>query len=185
MNTSLIINIVAFQAGWFACALGATHGLPWLGTLAVLLIAAWHLYTAAQPAREARLLAAVLLIGLVFDSLLCWQGLITFHNGQPLPPLSAHWMVALWVLFATALNVSMRWLRGRWWLAAAFGAVGGPMSYLAGAKLGALALSDSALTLPAIGVGWALLMPLLVALAIRFDGMTGADADSPLRVRHV
>jgi len=24
-------NLVLFQAGWIACALGAAHGMPWVG----------------------------------------------------------------------------------------------------------------------------------------------------------
>ena len=33
----------------------------------------------------------------------------------------------MWMLFATTLNVSMRFLRGRPWMAAVFGLTGGPL----------------------------------------------------------
>jgi len=48
------------------------------------------------------------------------------------------------VNLATTLNVSMAWLRGRYALAAIFGAFGGPLAYYSGAKLGAMTrLPDS------------------------------------------
>jgi non-ribosomal peptide synthetase component F len=79
-------------------------------------------------------------------------------------------MVALWAMFATTLNVSLRALRARPWLAAALGAAGGPLAYYAGARLGALQLADFHAGLAAIAVGWAWLTPLLLASARRNDG---------------
>ncbi len=30
-RVTLVVNVALFQAGWFACVLGAAHGLPWIG----------------------------------------------------------------------------------------------------------------------------------------------------------
>ena len=51
------------------------------------------------------------------------------------------------------------------------GALAGPLSFRAGAALGAVRFSDPALSLFALSVGWAVLMPLMLALARRWDGV--------------
>ena len=72
-------------------------------------------------------------------------------------------MVALWMLFASTLNASMGWLAGRFAVAAALGAVFGPLSYLAGARLGAIELhANTAVSLTAIAVVWAGALPALL-----------------------
>jgi hypothetical protein len=87
----------------------------------------------------------------------------------------------MWALLATTLNVSMRWLHGRPWSAAAFGALGGPLAYWAGARLGAVEIPDVAAALTAQAIGWAVMMPALMALALRFH-VSGAVARPPLAV---
>ena len=93
-----------------------------------------------------------------------------FDSGVLLQGLAPYWMVALWAIFATTLNVSLRWLRGRAVLAAALAAVGGPAAYYAGAQLGALKLVAPGAALAAIGAGWAVIAPALLAAARRVDG---------------
>ena len=75
----------------------------------------------------------------------------------------------MWVLFATTLNIGMRWLRKSLVIAAIAGAIGGPLSFLAGEKAGAVMFSDTTIALAIIGLGWAVLLPLLVRFAIRSE----------------
>ncbi|MGB7931118.1 MAG: DUF2878 domain-containing protein, partial [Gammaproteobacteria bacterium] len=82
-----------------------------------------------------------------------------------------HWIVAMWVLFASTLNVSLRWLRGRWMLATLLGAVAGPLAYYAGAKLGGVVITEPLPAFTALAAGWAAFVPLLIRLSTRFDGM--------------
>ncbi len=79
----------------------------------------------------------------------------------------------MWMLFATTLNVSMRWLRGKPVLAAAFGFFGGPAAYLAGQKLGGIVLVEQTTALAALAIGWACMMPVLMWLSENLDGMPG------------
>jgi hypothetical protein len=171
---NLALNFLAFQVGWFACVLGAANGFAWVGALAVLAAAVLHLRRARRPGGELRLLLAAMALGLVLDSLLLATGWVaypgSFPGGQWLPALAPYWLVAMWALFATTLNVSMGWLRGRPLLAALFGAIGGPLSYWAGARLGAMELLQPVAALAALAVVWALAMPLLLRLAERYDG---------------
>ena len=81
---------------------------------------------------------------------------------------------------------SLRWrsnrssFNSRWVLASIMGAIFGPASYVAGERLGGVALVDAQAALITLGAGWALIMPGLMALADRLDGMT---APSAARVR--
>lgn len=175
----VIVNVVLFQAGWFACVLGAAHGWAVAGSLCVVAVAAVHLVLARRPVDEAKLLLCAAGIGLVFDSALLRTGALAYTSGH-LPgafgaALAPHWIVASWVLLATALNVSMRWLKGRYALAALLGAVAAPWSYWAGVRLGAAHFIDMPLALGLLAAGWALLMPLLLWLAGRFDGIASEE----------
>ncbi len=101
--------------------------------------------------------------------LLAVLGFIGYAPG-PLPaPFAPLWVLALWVLLGTTLDVSLRWLRGRWWLAALLGAVTGPLAYLGGARLGALQLLRPTEAICAQAIGFGLLLPALVALSRRCD----------------
>jgi len=77
-------------------------------------------------------------------------------------------MVCLWLNFAATLNVSMAWLSGRYLLAAAFGAIGGPLAYYSGARLGATEALPTTNGMLLLAVGWGLMTPLLVWLAHEF-----------------
>ncbi len=164
------VNFLAFLAGWFGSVLGAAAGLPWVGPIIVAMVAALHLSIVPQPRREFVLLLAAAGIGLVLDSLMAALGWVTFDTGVVVTGMAPYWIVVMWVGFATTLNTCMRWLRDRPLLQAAFGGVGGPLVYAFGSLLGALELSPSPAAILGIGVVWAAAMPLLYALAKRFDG---------------
>ena len=76
----------------------------------------------------------------------------------------------MWVLFATTLNIGLKWVKRHWLLAAAAGAVGGPMAFFGGERLGAVILDDATVSLAVIGIGWAVLLPVLASLAARCNG---------------
>ena len=167
----VITNFVAFQIGWFACVLGGANNLPWLGVLVVAAILVWHLKGSAEPQREAALIALAGIIGGLWDSALVASGWLSYPSGMVSAYTAPYWMVAMWMLFATTLNVSMRWLKNRYALAALLGAVAGPMAYAGGGRLGGLTFHDMTLALAALAAGWAVFMPLLMALSNRFDGV--------------
>jgi len=179
-----LANFLAFQIGWFTCVLGGAHGLPWVGTGIALVIVAWHLTRAASPQQELLLVLSAAAIGALFDSLLVWLGWLTYSSGTLIADTAPHWMVALWMLFATTLNQSLAWLKRRVFVAVLFGAIGGPLAYLGGAKLGALNFAAPTAGLLALAIGWALLTPLLALIAQRCDGVV-RRFDVTTEVRHV
>lgn len=166
----VIINAVLFQLGWFACVLGAANQLPLLGIITVMLIVAYHLSRAAQPLQEVKLLALTLLIGFSWDSSLVYAGLLQYDSGILHFSLAPLWIIAMWALFASTLNVSLNWLKQRYLVATLFGLVGGPLAFYGGFKLGAVTFSDTLMAMIVIGVGWALMMPLLMWISQYFNG---------------
>ena len=166
-----LLNFALFQAAWFAGVLGAAHDQPLLGTMAVAAVIAWHILVSARPVAEAKLVGAALLVGAVFETFCVQLGQVTFTSGQPEPHLAPYWMVAMWGLLAIALNVTMRWMKRRWLLAAVLGAIAGPMSYAGGVRLGAATFIDATAALITLAVSWAVLMPLMMWLSDRYDGV--------------
>ena len=158
----MILNLVLFQAGWLACVWGAAYGYAAEGVLAALAIVAWHVSRAAEPRREAALAAIAAAVGFAFESLLLQSGWVRVEAG-------VYWLVILWALFATTLNYSLRALQPRPWIAAAVGAIGGPLAYYAGARIGAIDFVQPAAMLAALAAGWALATPALLSLARRLQ----------------
>jgi hypothetical protein len=171
----MLLNFIAFQIGWFACVLGGANGWPWLGVLAAVVVIALHLHQAARPGAELTLIALSGLLGFVADSLLTGLGLLRFPSGQFHDQLSPYWMVAMWLMFATTLNISLRWLKPHLGLAALLGAVAGPLAYYAGARLGGVSFDDPLASLIAVGGAWALALPWLLVIASRWNGVAGSD----------
>ena len=172
----LLTNFLFFQIGWFSSVLGGANDMPWFGPLAVLAIVAIHLRLAQRPASEVALLLSCALVGAVFDSMLVAFGWVSYSSGMFSPSMAPYWIITMWMLFATTLNVSLRWLREMPIVAALLGLVAGPLTYLGGAKLGGILLVDQVAALTMLGVGWAILMPGLLILAERFDGISAARA---------
>ena len=173
------INFLAFLAGWFGSVLGAAAGMPWVGPVIVTMVGALHLSIVPQPRKELVLLMSAAGLGLVIDSAFVALGWVRFETGVLIEGLAPYWIVVMWIGFATTLNTCMRWLRDYPLLAAGFGLVGGPLVYWFGSALGALELSTGPAAVIGIGVSWAIAMPLLYALARRFDGTLTPSGDMP------
>jgi hypothetical protein len=167
----LLGNLVAFQAGWFACVLGAANGRYLLGPAVVAAGVALHLALSEDRRGQALLLAAAAVLGLLVETVLSAIGATAPARDaipSPLPPL---WLIALWPNFAAALPVSLRFLRGKTALSAVLGAVAGPGAYYGGARLGALSFpGGDGFGLALLAVVWAVSVPLLVRLSERVEG---------------
>ena len=175
---ALVVNLSLFKIGWLASVFTAAASMPVVGTIVVGIAVAAHLWLSHDSQNELKLLAFAAFLGLIWESLLVASGIVSYEASSILPGVAPYWIVGMWVLFATTLNVAMRWLRKSVFVAAAAGAAGGPLSFLAGEKMGAVSFADPALALIIIGLGWAVLLPLLVNFAQRNeDAAAGAVLD--------
>jgi hypothetical protein len=167
---NLLINIIAFKIGWISAVLGGASGMALAGTAVVFVAIGVHLFVVAEPSRELTLIVLVGLVGLCSDSILVAAGWLTYSSGTIVAGLAPYWIVAMWMLFATTLNVTFRWLRSRLVLAAAIGAISGPASYYAGSRIGAVEFTEFVPAVIGLGVAWMLLFPTFLLLAKSLDG---------------
>ena len=183
---NLLINIVAYQLCWIACILGGANGMPLAGVFVLGAVVVYHLYTADRPTAELTLLGIAALVGVVWDSLLVAAGWLVYPSGTLIEGTAPYWIVALWIGFATTFNVSLRWFKTRLVWAGAFGAIGGPLAFLAGERLGGVTFTDHVAALTALAVGWGILMPLMMLAARRWNGFgqIGLPASAPAVAGH-
>jgi hypothetical protein len=167
----ILINFLAFQAGWFAAVLGGANHLPWLGVAAAVAVVAIHLQWVDRPLRELQLIAIAALLGTAWESLLVTLGWLSYPSGTLIEGTAPLWIIAMWIMFATTLNVSMRWLKQRRLLSALLGAMAGPLAFYGGHSLGGVKFSEPWLALTMLALGWGILMPVLMAFSERFDGI--------------
>lgn len=162
----MLLNVITFQIGWFACVLSAANHQIWLGLLISATLLAFHVTRAKQKNGEAALITIAMLFGLVFDTVPLSLGWLSFDPVSYWPnAISPPWMIALWGLFATTMNFSLRWLKKMPIIAVVLGAIAGPISYYFGEKLGALHIVELNATMIYLGIGWAIALPLLLKLA--------------------
>lgn len=169
----VLINFALFQLCWFACVLSGAAALPAIGIGVVALAVIYHLSRATRRLPEAVLLLSAGLIGAAWDGQLAGYGWLVYPSGEFARWVAPSWIIAMWVSFATTLNISLRWLRGKPEFAVLFGAIGGPLAFYAGQRLGGVQFSDPLVALAALSAGWALITPVLVSLATRLDGFAG------------
>jgi Protein of unknown function (DUF2878) len=170
-SDDIVRNMVTYQFGWFMCVLCAIRDAAWAGVLIGAILISLQLASRLRPGRETLVVFVVAAIGGLWETALVQAQLISYAPREPLAAIAPVWMFMLWALFASTLNVSMRWLHGRPWLAALFGALGGPAAYAGGERIGALTVVDPTLGYAAIAIGWALLTPALLAVARAIEGI--------------
>ncbi|MDH5368610.1 MAG: DUF2878 domain-containing protein [Gammaproteobacteria bacterium] len=161
----IVINIILFQVGWFACVLTAASSLPYFGAFISLVILGTHVFISKQYRQELRMIFIAMMIGFIWDSLLVSIGWITYQSGMVFDFMAPYWIVLMWALFAITINSSLSWMKEKLALASLFGAIAGPLAYYAGVKLGAVYFIYELNALVALSIGWAVFTPLLLKLS--------------------
>jgi hypothetical protein len=167
--TSFWLNLIGFQAAWWACALYGNTGA--LAALAWLLA---HLALHRQRLTELRVVLACSVVGWLVDAALSASGWLILPYSPWVLPL---WLLVLWACFAATLNNSLQFMQHKFGLAALLGATGGPLSYYAGMELGRLAFPSTLTSLIVLAGVWALLLPGLLYLARKFSASALPDKE--------
>lgn len=162
----MLANFAFFQISWFACVLGGASNLAWYGVGIALLNLILQIYISKNRQLDIRLVLSALALGLIFDAIPLHMGWISFAD-MPYwsDALAPAWMLALWAMLATTLNVSLAWLKPKPVLSVLLGAISGPLAYLGGAKLGAMQIHDMRASMIYLALGWGLALWSLFKLA--------------------
>lgn len=156
-----VANFIIFQSAWFAAAYLHNH----FGALLCASLGLINIFPFDEMFRR-RVFAAllVIIIGLANDYLLYYFKIIIFP-GQSFTFLPL-WLLAIWLAFSSTLHSSLFWLRKLNLLQQSLvGGIGGAVSYVAGAKLGAVEYQFS--VMPAFAwhfLNWCILLPLIVKI---------------------
>lgn len=177
----LLWNFIQFQLGWFALVLSAGAGVPLLGMAATVMLVLVHLRWFALE-KEFVLLAAVGLIGWMWESLIYTTEFLDYPNWYANLLVAPPWMALLWVNFAATLNHSLAWLKGQPLMAALLGATGGPLAFWAGAQLGAVHFVDEVWALVILSGGWLVLLPAVVEMSRQLCGERPRNQGEPVVV---
>lgn len=173
-SRSKIINIMLYQVGWFSCVLGAAYGFPLGGALGAAALVGLHLVLTDDRKVEIKLVLSACLLGVLVDSLQQATGLFTFRKDPLWPLWLPLWVFVIWGQFATLFRFALHWLCGRYLLGALLGAVGGPLAYWGGIRLGAASFGDRPLlTVVVLTVVWAGVTPLLLFLRQKLASTEG------------
>jgi hypothetical protein len=166
---ALLVNFIGFQVGWFACVLGAANDKELLGMIIALGIVIYHVVNQGDSRKELKLVLAATVIGLLWETWVLNLNILRYPSHPEALFWAPTWLIMMWALFATTINLSMGWLKDRWVLAVFMGAIFGPLAFVAGEKLGAVVFLDSTLSMITLAIGWGLLMPLLLWIAERIN----------------
>lgn len=173
-GTTRLINAALYQAGWFACVLGAAGGHGAAGAAVAAGLVGVHLVLSRDRRRDIAVMAAALGLGIATEAGQIASGTYASLGVTPPTGLPPAWLLLLWVQFGTTFRYGLHPITTRTWRAMLFGAVGGPMAFLAGEALGAVVLRRPlAGSLARLAAGWALAMT-LVALARRGEALMAA-----------
>lgn len=155
---SLFINVLIYQIVWFLCVFKGDTG-----AFLSLILLAGHLIRSNHRREDLKMMLVLLFIGLVVDGAIRYTGYISYRvDGIPIP----FWLAVIWLALAILPNHSLRWLKGRPWLSSLFAAIGGPLAYWAGVRVGSAEFSQPLMqSIGLLAVVWALLWPLVMVIA--------------------
>lgn len=150
----ILLNLALFQIGWLVCVIGGNLYAVAFTLLALLI----HNWLVLSSHTEWKLIAAVVVVGCLWDMTMANTGVINYADANLLGiPV---WLICLWLLFATTFMHGLFWMQRYLWLAVIFAGVLGPASYWFGSQL-----TDASFGLPLatslaiMAAGWAVLFP--------------------------
>ena len=139
-RATFLLNYVAYQLGWLAAIVGAASGHGVAGASLTFALTGGHVLLARDRRGELTLVVAALAAGVAVESWQIAAGTYRVLADTPAGFLPPFWLLALWAQFATTFRFSLRRVMTRPWPAMLFGAVGGPIAFIAGERLGAVVL---------------------------------------------
>lgn len=125
------LNIFGFNVAWLGLVILGNDFIP-----VTLILLALHFKYLTTKAHEFAFIVVCGLIGISIDTTLSFIGVFIFADSLFIPL----WLITLWLLFAATINHSLAFLSQHYAWQYLLGAIFGPLSYIAGANLGAVNL---------------------------------------------
>ena len=166
MKMSILINAGLFYLVWITAVVGSAQLMVWPVLLSCGILLAWQLHPARRHPTDFKVLAVALILGLLADSLWIGTGLLEYTDQRPFATISPLWIIALWAGFALTINHSLQFLKNHPVLPIISGVIGGPMSYYAGVRFGAVEyLAGTMLVSTCLAVSWTIAILILVRVS--------------------
>lgn len=174
-----VVNVLMFNAAWFAILLTQSS---FIAPVIVILSLFAHFQVMGKGKPELLLIAGVTSLGFVIDQTLFGMGVFNLAGKAALAPL---WLTCLWPVFATTLMHAFDWLQGKLILSSVVGAVGGCLSYIAGARLTLIDFGSALWGPLIIAALWAIIFPLFLKISEKITEAPSSDAKegSPAKQR--
>ena len=120
----------------------------------------------ATAKADFQLAGVSILLGFLIETAVIQTGILSYVNSITPTKFAPVWILILWANLALTLNGCLSWLQGRYWLASLLGALGGPLTYFGGMKLGAATTElPIVAAFVVIAVIYAFATPLLLLIA--------------------
>ena len=145
------VNVLLFQVTWFAVVFGAAGGSLWAGMTALGLLAAHVLVATRRWQRDLGAAAVCVVVGGCLDTLWIQMGILDLGIAVA-PP----WILMLWAAVGLSVHASLSWFLERPLLGGLSAACAAPLSYSAGAGIGA-AVVAAPFGLAIISASWLML----------------------------
>ncbi len=168
----ILANAVLFQICWFVAILAGGY---WALIPLLLMCCHYVFYMGAKYLRPVLLLS---LVGILIDSAYLGVNIYTVTETSALVPFLGLpvWLACLWIGFCACLPVSLAWLlKEKYWFVL-LTTVMGPISYIAGRRLGAIDFTNSSLL-------WIVAEWLLIALLTLFIFRSDSTDSQPRALR--
>lgn len=125
----ILVNVLTYQAIWFSGIMWGNQGAI-LGCILLVI----HLARSECRAADLKMMGFLLILGFLVDGTLQQVGFFSFTTpGFPIP----FWLLVIWLGLGVTPHHSLKWLKNKLLLACLFGALGGPVAYWAGTRMGA------------------------------------------------
>lgn len=168
MKSKNLINFILLQLVWVGFIVGVTYDQVWLGPVVFVVMMLWQLGSNVREDSDWVVIATCYISGFLLASIWSSSNLIVYREHWPSSDIAPWWILALWIALGASFNHSLKWVQASPYLAGVLLAVGGPLSYLAAERIGAVEINQPLLTLSLMAAGWFMIGVLLTLVVKRF-----------------
>lgn len=163
-----ILQITVYYFTWIGGILLAARGKCWASFFLIVGISILQIFWQLKIKKDTKGLFILIILltvtGTIVDTLFLYFKLLHFSANPFNPYFSPPWMITIWFNFSILLFSLARNLFHRYCLMGLLSLIAFPLSYLAGAKLGAASFSLSEMHSIVIGIVWGFLLPFCLFL---------------------